>query len=181
MVRSNALKHHLSTLVAFPGMYCRVRVHLGPGAQAFTDFAAKLAPKAPLVLSSLFKWERQVSLCHMRLKLHNENEAEAASDKLYEVHLGFRRFKASMIFSKLFTHCDKAKYCPAATSYEDIYLGSYYGQVYFPPKKALVFSLQADGSAKCLSLSGQAEYPDPFRVILQRVILTGYPMKVAPA
>lgn len=83
-----------------------------------------------------------------------------------------------MLFSKIFRNCDKTKYAKKVDNYEDLYQGTYYGQIYFPPKKMAVFSLSSDGTPKCLSLAGQMEYPDPFKVILKRVVLTGYPTKV---
>lgn len=117
-------------------------------------------------------------MCHSRLKLHNDNEAVVESKKVYEIHAGFRRFRASMIFSKIFRNCDKTKYSKVMDEYDDLYQGSYYGQIYFPPKKLAVFSLNPDGTTKCLSMAGQVEFPDPFKVILKRVVLTGYPSKV---
>ena len=93
----------------------------------------------------------------MRVKLHNDNEAEVESKRIYEVHTGFRRFRANVLFSKLYNHCDKSKYAKKVDSYDDLYLASYYGQIYFPPKKAAIFSLDPQGQVKCLSLSGQAD------------------------
>lgn len=118
-------------------------------------------------------------MCHLRLKLHNDNEAAVQSNRIYEVHCGFRRYRANMLFSKIYRNCDKSKFAASVDSYDDLYLASYYGQIYFPPKKAAIFALNPNGSIQCLSMSGQAEYPDPFRVILKRAVLTGYPAKVA--
>ena len=66
-------------------------------------------------------------MCHVRLRLHNDNEAEVESKKVYEIHAGFRRFRTNMIFSKIFSNCDKVKFVRRADSYDDLYLGSYYG------------------------------------------------------
>ena len=178
MIKANSVKHHFESLVAFPGMYCRLRLHLGQNPDGLRQYFASLKPGTPIVVSSLLKWERQVTGCHARLRLHNENTVPIESKRVYEVHAGFRRFRANMIFSKIYSHCDKTKFCQTLDSYEDLYLGSYYGQIYFPPKKVAVFSIDASGNPICLSMTGQVEYPDPFKVILKRIILTGYPAKV---
>lgn len=178
VIKANALANHRKTLVAFQGMYCRLRLHASNGTKALVEHLQGLNPNTPLIISSLFKWERQVSMCHARLKLHNDNEANVESNRIYEIHAGFRRLRANMLFSKVFRNCDKSKFARVVDSYDDIYLGSFYGQIYFPPKKVAVFSLNPNGTIKCLSMAGQMEYPDPFRVILKRIVLTGYPCKV---
>ena len=157
-------------------MYVRIRAKAG----GFTEWARdKATPTTPIIVSSLFRHERKVSMCHARVKIHNENlndDIDSRAD--YEIHSGFRRFKTNITYSRIYKRCDKFKFVRKVADYDTWYLASFYSQIYFPAMRLTVLSLDQNGNPRCISLAGDLLYPDPLLVILKRIILTGYPTKV---
>ena len=125
---------------------------------------------------------------HCKVRMHNTFDKELTSKNNYEIHTGFRKYKTNIIFSKIYNNCDKFKYCKKMRESGKWYLASFFSQVYFPPNNVLVF-VDSDNSGEqgmveevnntnTLALIGTILMPDLFKVILKRVILTGYPHKV---
>lgn len=118
-------------------------------------------------------------MTHARVKIHNENTVERLRSKVnYEVHTGYRRYKANIMFSRIYKNCDKYKYSREVEDYDTWYLATFYSQIYFPPCRINLFSLDEEGKAISFSLHGSLLRHNPFTVILKRIILTGYPYKV---
>jgi len=70
----------------------------------------------------------------------------------------------------------KTKY-EKKTQKDQFYMASFYGEMTYPPANALIFRTNENG-VKELAASGELMRPDPFKVIIKRVISTGYPVKV---
>lgn len=153
------------------------------------DMIEKLDNTLPLIVSSLFRHERKMSLMHCKVRFHNENEKEVFSKKNYLIHSGFRKYNSNIMFSNIYHKCRKFKSVKKIESnYNNWYLGSYFGQVYFPPNNVLMFLKDDENdemileenklnSGGHLKMIGSSLYSDPFKVILKRIILTGYPVK----
>mmetsp|Transcript_74394 Transcript_74394/g.86353 ORF Transcript_74394/g.86353 Transcript_74394/m.86353 type:complete len:159 (+) Transcript_74394:2-478(+) len=60
---------------------------------------------------------------------------------------------------------------------DKVYLATAYAEVTYRPANVLMFKAGDDGK-KVLVASGELKKPDPLKVILKRVILTGYPLKI---
>lgn len=175
MIQKNAHNAHNTNIIAFDGMYVRFRVKT----RSMVEHMATLQENSPMIISNLFRYERKVSLLHARVQIHNENTLESLKSKVnYEIHTGFRRFKSNVMFSRIYKNCDKYKYVREVEDYGTWYLASFYGQIYFPPNRVNIFALNDAGAPISFSLSGRLLKPDPFVVILKRIILTGYPLKI---
>ena len=154
------------------------------------DKVQKLDNNLPLIVSSLFRHERKMSLMHCKVRFHNENESEIASNKNYMIHSGFRKYNTNILFSNIYHKCRKFKSVKKiGTNYSNWYLASFFAQVYFPPNNILIFSKNEEKNDMILEennlngggqlkMIGNSLYSDPFKVILKRIILTGYPVKV---
>lgn len=118
-------------------------------------------------------------MCHARLKIHNDHPQDVPllSKQDYEIHTGFRRQKTNVLFSRIYKRCDKFKQVRGAEEPETWYLASFYSQIYFGPTRCVLVSLKNNVSA--ISMTGGLLVPDPLKVILKRIILTGYPVKVS--
>ena len=91
------------------------------------------------------------------------------------------------MFSHIYRNCDKFRYAKSINEQGKWYMASFYAQVYFPPNNALIFvdretdeddmQTETAESGKVLCLVGAQLLPDLFKVILKRIILTGYPFK----
>ena len=56
-------------------------------------------------------------------------------------------------------------------------MASFYGEVTFPPANTLMFRKLENGNKELVAY-GDLMQPDPLKVNLKRIILTGYPAKV---
>ena len=183
MVRTKtaAFKHHNNNIIFTQPFYVTIVIKDDSLFDSFTSFDEN----TPLIVSSLYKHERKMIINHCKVRMHNTFEDSLGSKKNYEIHTGFKKFKTNVVFSKIYNHCDKFKYVKQLKEPNKWYLASFYSQLYFPPNNVLVFEDKEDGGMQeenkqevPLSLIGTQLLPDLFKVILKRVIFTGYPHKV---
>jgi len=169
--RKIAFEKAKADAVAYCGMYVKLYIEQFP-----LDSLASHDKEKPLVVSSLLKYERKLSVLNMKVKRHFESSEIVNSKENLELHLGFRIFPCRPIFSKIFAGISKSKF-EKKTYRDQVYMASIYGEVTFPPANALFFKTLENGT-KELVASGELMRPDPLRVILKRIILCGYPFKI---
>jgi len=90
-------------------------------------------------------------------------------------HAGFRTFKARPVFSESNLNCDKHKFERFLHPHR-FAVASCYGPASFIPTPVLVF--KQEGTRRTLVASGNLASVDPDRIMLKKVILTGYPMRI---
>mmetsp|Transcript_27312 Transcript_27312/g.24094 ORF Transcript_27312/g.24094 Transcript_27312/m.24094 type:complete len:202 (-) Transcript_27312:65-670(-) len=112
----------------------------------------------------------------MKVRRYFESSEFVDSKEEMEVHVGFRTFNTKPIFSKMINGCTKTKYVKK-TLRDEIYMASFYGEVTFPPANTLMFRKLENGNKELVAY-GDLMQPDPLKVNLKRIILTGYPAKV---
>ncbi|XP_077579607.1 pre-rRNA-processing protein TSR1 homolog [Stigmatopora nigra] len=129
----------------------------------------------PLVLVSLLPHEQKMSVMHLSVRRHPSNTEPIKSKEELVFHCGFRRFRASPIFSQ-HTSGDKHKMerflRPDAAT-----VVSVYAPITFPPTGVLVFKQRDDG-VQDLVATGSLLSCDPQRVVLKRIVLSGHPFKI---
>ncbi|XP_028276445.1 pre-rRNA-processing protein TSR1 homolog [Parambassis ranga] len=129
----------------------------------------------PLVLVSLLPHEQKMSVMHMLVRRHPSNTEPIKSKEELVFHCGFRRFRASPIFSQ-HTSGDKHKMerflRPDAPT-----VVSVYAPIIFPPAGILLFKQRTDG-IQDLVATGSLLSCDPQRVMLKRIVLSGHPFKI---
>jgi hypothetical protein len=142
------------------------------------------ARKMPLLLSFLLKHERKMTVLHGKVQAnpHYEGDAEVQSNEQVMVSVGFRRLLVSPVFSRCFNGTEKTKFTKRVGSdSEGYFFCSFYGLNQFPPSPFLVFRVnplfpeQMEGAPL---LRGDLAKCDPHHIILERIILTGYPYKI---
>ncbi|XP_077021633.1 pre-rRNA-processing protein TSR1 homolog isoform X2 [Tamandua tetradactyla] len=90
-------------------------------------------------------------------------------------HCGFRRFRASPLFSQ-HTAADKHKFQRFLTA--DVALVvTVYAPITFPPASVLLFKQNSNGMHSLIA-TGHLLSVDPDRMIIKRVILSGHPFKI---
>ncbi|XP_063061131.1 pre-rRNA-processing protein TSR1 homolog [Engraulis encrasicolus] len=129
----------------------------------------------PLVLVSLLPHEQKMSVMHMLVRRHPSNTEPIKSKQELVFQCGFRRFRASPIFSQ-HTSADKHKMerflrADAPT------VVSVYAPITFPTAGVLVFK-QRDNGMQDLVGTGTLLNCDPRRVVLKRIVLSGHPFKI---
>ncbi|XP_018523746.1 pre-rRNA-processing protein TSR1 homolog [Lates calcarifer] len=129
----------------------------------------------PLVLVSLLPHEQKMSVMHVLVRRHPGNTEPIKSKEELVFHCGFRRFRASPIFSQ-HTSADKHKMerflRPDAPS-----VVSVYAPITFSPAGVLLFKQRNDG-IQDLVATGSLLSCDPQRIVLKRIVLSGHPFKI---
>ncbi|XP_074534821.1 pre-rRNA-processing protein TSR1 homolog [Halichoeres trimaculatus] len=129
----------------------------------------------PLILVSLLPHEQKMSVMHLLVRRHPSNTEPIKSKEELVFHCGFRRFRASPIFSQ-HTSADKHKMerflRPDAPT-----VVSVYAPITFPPAGVLLFKQRSDG-IQDLVATGSLLSCNPQRVVLKRIVLSGHPFKI---
>ncbi|KAJ8280793.1 hypothetical protein GJAV_G00059030 [Gymnothorax javanicus] len=129
----------------------------------------------PLVLVSLLPHEQKMSVMHMLVKRAPGSTEPIKSKQELVFHCGFRRFRASAIFSQ-HTSADKHKmerFLPAGAPS----VVSVYAPITFPSAGVLLFAQSPAGTQELVA-TGSLLGCDPGRVILKRIVLSGHPFKI---
>ncbi|XP_060799982.1 pre-rRNA-processing protein TSR1 homolog isoform X2 [Neoarius graeffei] len=129
----------------------------------------------PLVLVSLLPHEQKMSVMHVLVRRQPGFTEPIASKEELVFQCGFRRFRASPIFSQ-HTSGDKHKMerflCADAPT-----VVSVYAPITFPTAGVLLFKQRANGMQDLVA-TGSLLSCDPQRVVLKRIVLSGHPFKI---
>jgi pre-rRNA-processing protein TSR1 len=139
------------------------------------DYAA-LGPDSLLSLVGLLPHENKVSVVHMGLSNCKDSEVPVKSKDVLTFRCGWRTWTGRPVFSQNNLNCDKHKFerfLPQAGSF---FAASVFGPVTYTPCPVLVF--REINGAKELVASGSMIGADADRLIVKRIILTGYPVRV---
>ncbi|XP_039613134.1 pre-rRNA-processing protein TSR1 homolog [Polypterus senegalus] len=129
----------------------------------------------PLVLVSLLPHEQKMSVLHMLVRRHPGNSEPIKSKEELIFHCGFRRFRASPVYSQ-HTSGDKHK-MERFLRCDMPVVASVYAPVTFPTAGVLVFKQRANGMQDLVA-TGSLLNSDPDRVIVKRIVLSGHPFKI---
>lgn len=159
------------------GTYITIVLEIAPGSGDSSLFKLKQA----LVLSTLFPHETKLSTMHFKLNRTTENKEPIPSKMNMEFHCGFRRMTLQptlsaetnpgnrseklrhLRFMRRDMPCIATAVCP----------------IVFAPCKVMVFTENSvkSESVDIVAAQGVVLPPNPLKVILKRIILTGYPLK----
>ncbi|CAM9628004.1 unnamed protein product [Ectocarpus sp. 6 AP-2014] len=135
----------------------------------------------PLVLFSLLRHEHRLSALHFNINRDARFVEPIPSKEPLVFQCGFRRWEARPVFSQINLNCDKHKY-ERFLRQDRFSAASVYGPTTFQPSPVLVFKeVAATGSnAKrtVLVATGTLLGVDPDRIVLKKIVLTGYPIRV---
>ncbi|EAR91270.3 carboxy-terminal domain transketolase (macronuclear) [Tetrahymena thermophila SB210] len=172
--KNTAFLHAEEQAFAYAGFYIKIYVKGFP----LDKLSAHPKEKA-LILSTLLKHERKMTVLHARVKRNIEYEDKAVESKQnYVIHMGFRRAVVNSIFSKIYNNNDKTKYVKKVKELNQFYMASFYYYNIYPPANIIMFNEGGDILNADFCLSGQVMKSDPLQVVLKRIILTGYPFKI---
>ena len=132
-------------------------------------------PQPYLILSSVLPHERKLSVLNFKLQLVPGCTSNLISKESVFFHCGFRRFTCNPIYSEDSLNADKNKYLKSVKD-ENPVVASIYAPAMFKPANLLVFKETMEGHE--LVAKGNLVSFDPKRLVIKRVLLTGYPIKV---
>jgi len=127
----------------------------------------------PLIAWSLMEHENKISVCHYLVQRHNDCKAQSVEGlKPYTFDIGFRRFTARPVFSDN----SRANKHLVKTSIDDnqFVVASVYAPICYPPVGVLMF----DAESNALCCHGNVLNVDAHRLLIERKVLTGRPMRV---
>jgi len=131
----------------------------------------------PLIISSLLEHEKKVCVMHFRITPHYEYHEKIMSKNLYEIHAGFRRFLSKPIFSFDQTS-DKLKYEKSLID-DKFYYATIYSQLIYSNTPVILFrpDLMKNNQLELVG-KGTVVEENSNKIILKKIILTGYPLKI---
>lgn len=131
----------------------------------------------PLIVCGLLQHESKMSVLHFGIKKHESYTEPLKSKESLIFHTGFRIFKTRPIFSTDDINMDKHKLerflHPGRFS-----VASVFAPICFPPLPLVVFKETGIGERLTLVASGSLKSVDPDRIILKKIVLSGYPLRV---
>lgn len=126
----------------------------------------------PTVACGMLRHENRQSVVHFGIRRVDEESSVDLKAKTHlEMHCGFVRFEGRPMFSEHNANSDKHK-MERFLKHERYTVASFYGPSIYAPAPALL--CHPGGS---LIATGTALGADPDRIMLKRIILTGYPIK----
>lgn len=155
-----------------------VRLHVREVPTGVATGLCDLVKTLPIVSCGLLQHESKMSVLHFSIKKHDSYSAPVKSKEELIFHVGFRQFVARPIFSTDNMNSDKHKmerFLHAGC----FSVASIYAPISFPPLPLIALKHAEEGSAPAVVAVGSLKSVDPDRVILKRIILTGYPQRVS--
>lgn len=135
----------------------------------------------PLVLFSLLRHEHRLSALHFNINRDARFVEPVPSKEPLIFQCGFRRWSGRPVFSQANLNCDKHKY-ERFLRPDRFTAASVYGPTTFQPSPVLVFKevppTSSSGPKVVLVATGTLLGVDPDRIVLKKIVLTGYPIRV---
>ncbi|KAL6044458.1 ribosome biogenesis protein tsr1 [Balamuthia mandrillaris] len=157
-----------------PGTYITVHIKDVPSTITSTVSATK-----PFVLSGLFKHEHKKSVLNFAVQRHGSYTLPIKSKDRLVFQFGFRRFVVRPIFSEN-TASDKHKF-ERFFRLNRSSMATIYGPVVFPPCPLLIFTPPTNTptmEGPAFVGSGSLHSVDPDRLVIKKIVLSGFPIRV---
>jgi len=158
-----------------PSLYISIKIKNVPK-QLIDEYNA--IQHGPLLLIGIFKYENKVSVLHFTItRTPNYTEPIKSKSELI-FRIGFRQYKCNPIFSENSINSDKHKY-ERFLQMGRTSIASVYQKIQYSPAPLLVFKEIEENGIKreILIATGSLQSIDPDRMIVKKIVLTGYPFK----
>ncbi|EPS69910.1 hypothetical protein M569_04851, partial [Genlisea aurea] len=147
------------------------------------DVASKLrasAERAPVIASGLLQHESKISVLHFSVRKHETYDEPIKSKEEFIFHVGFRQFISRPVFSSDSVNSNKHKM--ERFLHEGCFsVASIYAPICFPSLPLVALKCRPDSSdaPPVIAAVGSLRSVDPDRIVLKKIILTGYPQRVS--
>eukprot|EP00002_Diphylleia_rotans_P024982 TRINITY_DN4933_c0_g1_i1.p1 TRINITY_DN4933_c0_g1~~TRINITY_DN4933_c0_g1_i1.p1 ORF type:complete len:737 (+),score=182.10 TRINITY_DN4933_c0_g1_i1:263-2473(+) len=132
-------------------------------------------PDRPLVVGGLLKYENKMSVINFAIQKYITCEDMIKTKESLIFHYGFRRYQARPVFSENTQGIDKHK-MEKFLQHGRFSVATIYAPICFPPASVLIFRGSSDPTH--IVATGTLLSVDPDRIVLKRIILSGFPFKV---
>jgi len=125
---------------------------------------------------SLLKHENKLSILHFSIQrtIFYDNPIKSKDELIFQV--GFRRYKGKPIFSEGNLNCDKHK-SDRFLRDDKFEIASVFGPITYSPSPVLIYKKLDSGLVELVA-TGTLNSVNPDRIMLKKIILTGYPQRV---
>nr|XP_018483980.1 PREDICTED: pre-rRNA-processing protein TSR1 homolog [Raphanus sativus] len=155
-----------------------VRLHIKEVPIVAASKLSSLVNTKPIIAFGLLQHESKMSVLNFSLKKYDGYEDPIKTKEELMFHVGFRQFVARPVFSTDNFRSDKHKMerflHPGRFS-----LASVYGPISFPSLPAVVLKISEGSDAPAVAALGSLKSIEPNKIILKKIILTGYPQRVS--
>ncbi|KAK6933908.1 Ribosome biogenesis protein BMS1/TSR1, C-terminal [Dillenia turbinata] len=155
-----------------------VRLHIKDVPVGVASKLCNLTWRTPVIACGLLQHESKMSVLHFSIKKLETYTAPIKAKEELIFHVGFRQFIARPIFSSDNINSDKQK-MERFLHAGRFSVASIYAPISFPPLPLIALKSVEDASSPMVAAVGSLRSIDPDRIILKRIILTGYPQRVS--
>ncbi|KAF4389095.1 hypothetical protein F8388_026824 [Cannabis sativa] len=132
----------------------------------------------PVIACGLLQHESKMSVLHFSIKKLDTYTEPIKSKEELVFHVGFRQFIARPIYSTDSMNSNKHK-MERFLHAGRFSMASVYAPISFPPLPLIAFKYAEGDVAPSVAAVGSLRSIDPDRIILKKIILTGYPQRVS--
>nr|XP_043634327.1 pre-rRNA-processing protein TSR1 homolog [Erigeron canadensis] len=137
-----------------------------------------LSKTTPVITCGLLQHESKISVLHFRIKKHETYSEPIKAKEELIFHVGFRQFVTRPTFASDNFNSDKHK-MERFLHAGRFSIASVYAPISFPPLPLIAFKRRGDSLAPVLAAVGSLNSINPDKIILKKIILTGYPQRVS--
>ncbi|KAG8378073.1 hypothetical protein BUALT_Bualt08G0100100 [Buddleja alternifolia] len=136
------------------------------------------AKKMPVIACGLLQHESKVSVLHFSIKKHDTYDAPVKAKEELLFHVGFRQFITRPIFSSDSINAKQHK-MERFLHAGRFSIASIYAPISFLSLPLIALKSQGEDASPAIAAVGSLRSVDPDRIVLKRIILTGYPQRVS--
>ncbi|KAK2995094.1 hypothetical protein RJ640_020734 [Escallonia rubra] len=154
------------------------RLHISGVPIAVASKLGVIAKTAPVIACGLLQHESKISVLHFSVKKHDTYSAPIKAKEELVFHVGFRQFVTRPMFSSDNINSDKhkmEKFLHAGR----FSIASVYAPISFPPLPLIVLKNGGEAASPAVAAVGSLKSIDADKIILKKIILTGYPQRVS--
>lgn len=155
-----------------------VRLHIKEVPFGAASKLYEFSKVGPVIACGLLQHESKISVLHFSIKKHETYSAPIKAKEELIFHVGFRQFCTRPIFSSDSINSDKNK-MERFLHAGRFSIASIYAPISFPPLPLIVLKGGGEVAPPAVAAVGSLRSIDPDRIILKKIILTGYPQRVS--
>ncbi|XP_075520704.1 uncharacterized protein LOC142553986 isoform X2 [Primulina tabacum] len=155
-----------------------IRVYIKEVSVIVGSTLCKLVKTMPIICSGLLQHESKISVLHFSIRKHDTYTAPIKAKEELLFHVGFRKFISRPIFSADSINANKHK-MERFLHAGRFSIASIYAPISFSSLPLIAFKSQGEDAIPTVAAVGSLRGVDPDRIVLKKIILTGYPQRVS--
>ncbi|XP_024020075.1 pre-rRNA-processing protein TSR1 homolog [Morus notabilis] len=154
------------------------RLHIKEVPEGIASKLCLLVKERPVTVCGLLQHESKMSVLHFSIKKHDSYAEPIKAKEELVFHVGFRQFVARPIYSTDTMNSNKHK-MERFLHAGRFSIASIYAPISFPPLPVIALKYAEGDGAPAVAAVGSLRSIDSDRIILKKIILTGYPQRVS--